>query len=149
MPSNGSDSLSGLTIRFIEERVRLGLSVQEAAEACVVTRNAIGGIQRGAIPSGSVLARFATAGADINFILLGCHRISPAALTKLFGKTLPMQEPLHLLGAVMCVSNANAEYTPDLNPYPASSPHHAGVEIGWRMARAAITGDTTALPGAL
>ena len=39
--------------------------------------------------------------------------------------------------------------TPDLNPYPPSSPHHAGVEIGWRMARAAITGETTVLPGTL
>lgn len=123
--------------------------MQETAEACGVTRNAIGGIQRGAIPSGSVLAGFAAAGADINFILLGLHRISPAALTNLFGKTLPMQEPVHLVGALLCINNANAEYSPDLNPYPPSSPHHAGVEIGWRMARAAITGETASLPGTL
>ncbi len=70
-------------------------------------------------------------------------------LNLLFGKSASHEEPAHLLGASLCLLSANAEYTADLNPYPASSPHHAGVEIGWRMARAAITGETTVLPGTL
>lgn len=76
-------------------------------------------------------------------------KFTTPVLSTLFGNSLSMQEPTHLLGALLCAINVNAEYTPDLNPYPASSQHHPGVEIGWRMARAAITGKTTSLPGTL
>lgn len=73
----------------------------------------------------------------------------PDQLGILFGKSLPHQEPVHLLGAGLCLLNASCDYSADLNPYPPKSPHHAGVETGWRMARAAITGDVAELPGVL
>lgn len=57
--------------RFMAERVRLGIGVQDAAEACGVTRNAIHKIERGAMPSGGVLQGFLRAGADISYVLSG------------------------------------------------------------------------------
>lgn len=137
-------------IRFEAERHRLAIGVLELADMCSITRQQIARIERGKnFPGGLVLARFAKVGADINYIMTGEHRISPAAVHALLGKAAAHLPPEQLLGAILCIANASAEYTADLNPYPPKSPHHAGVETGWRMARAVITGDTTELPGVL
>ena len=63
--------------RFAAERLRLGLGVQEAADACGITRNAINKIERGAMPSGGVLQGFLKAGADVGYVLAGvrCKQI--------------------------------------------------------------------------
>lgn len=64
-----------LSDRFRDERVRLGLGVNELAAICGVTRHAIGKIERGASsPGGDLLAAFAGAGADVNFVLTGERR---------------------------------------------------------------------------
>lgn len=65
------DAEAGVAVRFASERRRLGLGVQEAADACGVTRNAIGKIERGAMPSGGVLQGFALKGADVSYVLTG------------------------------------------------------------------------------
>jgi len=58
--------------RLIEERLRLGLSQQEAGERCDVSRVMWGKYERGmAIPGGEVLSFFAEAGADVLFVLTG------------------------------------------------------------------------------
>lgn len=140
---------SPLAERFNEERLRLGLSVQATADVCGITRCAVGNIFRGSMPGGGILQKFSLAGADIQFILTGTRNNSTESLALLFGKTLPMQEPLHLLGASLYLLNANAVYQDELNPYPPTSPHHAGVATGWRMAQAAMSGVAAPLPGTL
>lgn len=115
---------SPLAERFNEESLRLGLGVQETADVCGITRCGVGNIFRGSVPGGEVLRKFSSSGADIQFILTGIRSNSTKTLALLFGKTLPMQEPLHLLGALLCLNNGNAEYCADLNPYLPTSPHH-------------------------
>lgn len=67
--------LSSVGAAFQAERMRLKLGVQETADICGVTRNAISKIERtGALPSGAVLAAFAAAGADIHRVLTGKPR---------------------------------------------------------------------------
>lgn len=58
--------------RFQAERKRLRLGVQEAADACGITRNAVNKIERaGSMPSGAVLQAFAEGGADVAYVLTG------------------------------------------------------------------------------
>lgn len=144
-------SVHPFSARFIQERMRLGFpNGSRLALAMGFSHVSIARLENSqSIPGGELLHAFAMQGADINFVLSGYHRVPQEALINLFGKTLPTQEPLHLLGALLCVNNGNAEYCADLNPYLPSSPHHAGVETGWRMAHAAMSSDTTALPGTL
>ena len=136
--------------RFKQERADLGLGITELSVLCGCTRQQISRVENGLhAPSGTLLAQFTIAGADPQFILTGIRSNSISTLSLLFGKTLPMQDPLHLLGASLYLLNANAAHQEGLNPYPPSSSHHAGVETGWRMAHAAMSSDTTALPGTL
>jgi transcriptional regulator with XRE-family HTH domain len=137
--------------RFRQERERLGFKTgSELAKALDIMPSTVSKSESGwTLPSAGLLARFAEKGCDVQYILTGVHSRPILQLEILFGRSLPHQEPLHLLGASMCLLNGCAEYTADLNPYPPKSPHHAGVETGWRMARAVITGDTTELPGVL
>lgn len=56
--------------RFEEVRLQRGKTQQELADACGVTRQAIGGIERGAIPGGAVLIRLAVElGVDALYLL--------------------------------------------------------------------------------
>jgi transcriptional regulator with XRE-family HTH domain len=140
-----------LAARFRSERLRLGFgNGYQLSKAIGCSHTQVSRTETGeTTPGGELLARFADAGADINYILTGEHRISPVAVHALLGKAAAHLSPEQLLGAILCIANASADYTADLNPYPPKSPHHAGVETGWRMARAVITGDTTELPGVL
>lgn len=71
MTPNTPDTTSTIGSRFVEERQRLGLGVQQAAYACGITRNAINKIERRSMCSGAVLQKFALAGADVHYILTG------------------------------------------------------------------------------
>ena len=68
-------------------------------------------------------------------------------LRNLFGLSVAQQTPVHLLGALLFATNDYCDYSEDFNPYPPSSPHHAGVGTGWRMAQAAMSGAAAPLPG--
>ena len=70
-------------------------------------------------------------------------------LRMIFGLSVAQQTPVHLLGALLFVDNDFCDYSEDFNPYPPSSPHHAGVGTGWRMAQAAMSGAAAPLPGTL
>lgn len=137
--------------RFKEERIRLGYTTaSDLAAAVNAVPSTVSKSESGwTLPSAELLTRLAGLGADVPYILTGERSKPMLVLEILFGKSLPHQEPVHLLGAGLCLLNACCDYTADLNPYPPKSPHHAGVETGWRMARAAITGDVTQLPGVL
>lgn len=72
MTPNPTLQMSTIGSRFDEERQRLGLSIKEAAAACYVTRHAIRNIIRtGAVPGSGAMAAFASAGADVVYILTG------------------------------------------------------------------------------
>ncbi len=64
-----SDNLLGR--RILEERERLGLSQQEAANAAGVRREMWAKYEAGAEPKAKVLAGMAAAGADVQYILTG------------------------------------------------------------------------------
>lgn len=64
-----SDNLFGR--RILEERERLGLSQQEAANAAGVRREMWAKYEAGAEPKAKVLAGMAAAGADVQYILTG------------------------------------------------------------------------------
>lgn len=155
MPAANQDSeaLGGNAVgkRFRQERERLGYKTgSELAKALDIMPSTVSKSESGwTLPSAGLLARFAQLGCDVQYILTGVQSRPSLLLEVLFGKSLPHQEPVHLLGAGLCLLNACCDYSADLNPYPPKSPHHTGVETGWRMARAAITGDVAQLPGVL
>lgn len=69
--------LSHLHERLKEERVGLRLNQAEAAEKTGVTREHWGRCERGAaVPGGEMLARLATAGADVHYVLTGSREFA-------------------------------------------------------------------------
>lgn len=79
MSSKEENSFYQAALRLKEERLRLGLSQQDAADACGVSREMWGKYERGkGVPGGEVLFSFASRGADINYILTGMRVAVPA-----------------------------------------------------------------------
>ncbi|MEQ1512958.1 MAG: helix-turn-helix transcriptional regulator [Lysobacteraceae bacterium] len=67
-----SEVIKTIGARFAEERLRLGLGVQELADLCGVTRQLISRLERdGNAPGGDLLVAFAGVGADPGYLLLG------------------------------------------------------------------------------
>lgn len=65
-------NLDSLFLRLVDERKRLGLTQAEAGDVCGVSREMWSRYEKGKASMGSdVLARFAFAGADANYILTG------------------------------------------------------------------------------
>lgn len=72
MSSIDENNISLAAGRLKEERKRLGMSQQSAAETCDVSREMWGKYERGqSVPGGEVLFAFAAAGADVQYILTG------------------------------------------------------------------------------
>ena len=67
-----SDVIKTMGARFAEERLRLGLGVQELADLCGVTRQQISRLEKdGNAPGGDLLVAFVGIGADPGYLLLG------------------------------------------------------------------------------
>ena len=68
------DFISLFAPRLKIERKRLGLSQAEAAQVCGVSREIWGKYERAmAVPGGDVIFAFASAGADIHFVMTGAR----------------------------------------------------------------------------
>ncbi len=142
--------------RFRRTRVYLGYGTpNDLAEELKVQVAQIRRIEAGKeIPSGTVLIALGLLGADLHYLVHGrvaggTYRPEQGELHKLFGANVPHMSPGQLLGALLCQRENGGLYRIGANPYKPYSPHHSDVAIGWRMARAVINGDTTALPGTL
>lgn len=72
MSTSDENFLSLCSVRLKEERKRLGLSQQAAAELCDVSREIWGKYERGVVvPGGDVLFSFSAVGADVGYIFSG------------------------------------------------------------------------------
>ena len=80
--SNIKDNFLSLSaVRLKDERLRLGINQAEAGDLCGVSREMWGKYERGAaVPGGEVLFSFASAGADVQYVLTGerksLHQVS-------------------------------------------------------------------------
>ncbi|WES88080.1 helix-turn-helix domain-containing protein [Dickeya fangzhongdai] len=69
--------------RLKTERIRLALKQGDAADVCGVSREMWSKYERGiAVPGGDVLAQFALAGANIQYVLTGNSDIPSVEITK-------------------------------------------------------------------